>query len=306
MRRLVSLLIFIALIGFAIFWWLTKPSATQYSSSNAQIDLDAVDLDNGEKIFWASGCASCHAEKNATEENKLLLGGGHRLDTPFGTFITPNISPDSDTGIGSWNFQQFLIAMKDGVSPEGKHYYPAFPYTSYVKMTEKDVVDLFGYLKTLPPVSRINEPHELSFVFGWRRPLGIWKNLFLNPDWVFSVPSSDEQLTRGQYLVEALGHCGECHTPRNLIGGLKSGKWLGGGPAPEGLGKIPNITPHPDGIAGWSSDDIAYYLESGFTPDYDSVGGTMVSVQENMSKLPSSDLEAISAYLKAIPPVDAN
>ena len=307
MGRLVSLFVAAALLGLGVFWWLSAPSSQLLES--AQIS-DALthkpDLENGERVFWASGCASCHAEKGAKEAQKLLLGGGHRLHTPFGTFVTPNISSDTDTGIGKWTITDFAKAMLDGVSPDGKHYYPSFPYNSYNNMTASDLVDLFEYLKALPAVSRQNEEHDLALPFQWRRPLGIWKLMFVDQGSPTNIDEDDEAHLRGRYLAEVLGHCGECHTPRSFLGGLKTGAWLAGGAAPEGEGRIPNITPHSDGIGSWSRSDIVYYLESGFTPDFDSVGGTMTSVQQNMAKLPKEDLEAIAAYLKAIPSVPSN
>ena len=168
-------------------------------------------------------------------------------------------------------------------------------------MSADDLQDLFAFIQSLSPVSRANEPHDLAIWFKWRRVLGIWKLLFVDQNWRLAV--DDQQLSKGRYLVEAAGHCGECHTPRNLLGGVMSDRWLAGGPAPEGAGRIPNITPHSDGVGGWTAGDIVYYLESGFTPDFDSVGGSMVSVQQNMSKLPKEDLEAISAYLKSVPAI---
>lgn len=299
-KRLAIGLLAAAFFGFGVFWWLSAPKILQPGASTGVTELDLV---NGERIFWASGCASCHAKKGAKEAEKLLLGGDHRLDTPFGTFVTPNISSDAETGIGAWTQDQFINAMVSGISPDGEHYYPAFPFSSYNKMLRADLLDLFGFLKTLPAVSRANSPHELGIAFSWRRPLGVWKLLFAQQDWQLEIDESDQKLLRGRYLVEALGHCAECHTPRNPIGGLKSARWLAGGAAPEGGGKIPNITPHDSGIGSWSEGDIVYYLESGFTPDFDSVGGTMTSVQQNMAKLPKADLEAIAAYLKAVPAV---
>jgi mono/diheme cytochrome c family protein len=170
-------------------------------------------------------------------------------------------------------------------------------------METRDLADLFGFIQTLPAVSRENEDHELAFAFQWRRPLGIWKLLFLDEQDILKINDGDETLLRGQYLVEGMAHCGECHTSRNLIGGMEKSSWLSGGPAPEGDGKIPNITPHKTGIGDWSKEDIVYYLESGFTPDYDSARGSMVDVQQNMAKLPKSDLEAIAQYLKTVPAV---
>ena len=281
-------------------WFLSAPNSLEPYDEAV---LDRPNIENGEQVFWAGGCASCHAAKNAEGDDKLKLGGGHPLNTPFGTFITPNISPDKETGIGNWSYAEFRTAMRLGVSPSGKHYYPSFPYNSYWRMTDADIADLFAYLSTLPPIVRHNDEHQISWMYQWRRPLGLWKEMFLNGEHNVDPSKPDAQFERGRYLVEALGHCGECHTPRNILGGLDRANWLAGGPAPEGEGKIPNITPHANALGGWSEEDIVYYLESGFTPDFDSVGGTMVEVQLNMAKLPKSDLEAIAAYLKAVAPV---
>lgn len=261
------------------------------------------DAKAGEMVFWAGGCASCHAAPKAEGEAKLVLAGGHRFDTPFGVFIAPNVSPDPDHGIGKWSLSDFANAMKRGIRPDGAHYYPAFPYPSYSRMSGQDVADLFAYMKTLPKAGEAAPDHQISFPFNIRRSLGFWKLLFFDPSMVVAVPQDDPQLVRGRYLVEALGHCGACHTPRNLLGGPRSDAWLAGGPSPEGKGTIPNITPHPDGMADWSIQDIVYMMESGFTPEYDSVGSTMADVQLNMARLPASDREAIAAYLKFIPAI---
>jgi len=298
-RFAVPLLLIIA--GLGMFWWLSTPEQLP-AEIKAQL-LGSADLANGERAFWAGGCASCHAAKGATGDAILELAGGHRLNTPYGVFVSPNITPDVQTGIGSWSLEDFALAMHRGVSPGGRHYYPAFPYTSYIRLDGHTLRDLLAYIGTLPAVSRINEPHELGFAYRWRRTLGIWKQLYLDSGFVSTV-SDDETLQRGRILVEGLGHCGECHTPRNALGGLEIDRWLAGGQAPEGKGFIPNITPHTSGVGEWSADDLVYYFESGFTPDYDSVGGSMVDVQKNLSRLSKQDLEAIAAYLKAVPPLE--
>ncbi len=296
----------LAMAGLSVFWFLTTPATLAGDRFDALQTAAAQtpDLANGELVFWAGGCGSCHAEKSARGEDKKLLGGGHRLDTPAGIFVTPNISPDPQTGIGNWTLNDFANAMLVGISPDGGHYYPSFPYASYTRMSEKDVVDLWAYMKALPAVSRANEPHELNPLFALRRGVGLWKLAFLRNDPVVLVDASNTLAEQGRYLVEGAGHCGECHTPRGALGfgGMDTSRWLAGGPAPEGTGSIPNITPHETALGGWSAGDIAYYLESGFTPDFDSVGGTMVSVQDNMAQLPAEVREAIAAYLKTIPP----
>jgi len=306
MKKLLATVLVLAVASIALFWWLTMPATLSDGQNAALAEAEmSPDLANGELVFWAGGCGSCHAKKGAKGEDKKLLGGGHELDTPAGVFVTPNISPDPEAGIGGWSLAEFANAMLNGVSPDGTHYYPSFPYASYARMTEKDVADLFAYLKTLTPVSQPNQRHDLSPLFALRRGIGLWKTAFVSGAPVVPVTEENVILERGRYLVESLGHCGECHTPRTVFGfgGMNTARWLAGGPAPEGEGRIPNITPHASALGGWSENDIAYYLESGFTPDFDSVGGTMVSVQDNVARLPAIDIAAIAAYLKAVPEV---
>lgn len=285
--------------GLGVFLLVTAPKPVPEATF---ANLGDADLKNGEKLFWAGGCISCHAPKGASDKGDLTLSGGEPLVTPFGTFHPPNISPDESAGIGSWSLAAFGSAMLAGVDDEGHHLYPAFPYGSYSRMTPADVKDLYGYLKTLPKSTAVAPDHELGFPFSMRALLGGWKLLYLDAAPRVELASADDQVRRGQYLVEGPGHCGECHTPRNAIGGFQSGKWLAGGPNPEGKGKIPNITPGGE-LGAWSAEDIASYLETGMTPDFDSVGGTMVEVQKNMARLPAEDRQAIAAYLKAVPAV---
>ena len=300
MKRILIILLLLMFVAGGLFWFLTKPEPPAAALAEAS---GSADLLNGERVFWAGGCASCHAKKGADGDERLHLAGGHRLETPFGVFVTPNITPDPETGIGNWGYPAFHHAMTAGVSPDGAHYYPAFPYASYIRMREGDLRDLWAFMKTLPAINRPNEPHELALPFRLRRGIGLWKILFLDEAPVLQVEGNNPGLERGRYLVEALAHCGECHTPRNLAGGLDQSRWMAGGPSPEGKGEIPNITPHANGIESWSAQDIVYALQSGFTPEFDSFGGSMVSVQKNMAKLTDEDLNAIAAYLKAVPPV---
>ncbi|QDZ01082.1 c-type cytochrome [Nitratireductor mangrovi] len=296
--RLALALVVFGAAGGLLFWFLTGPNRLPQQTIAA---LPAGDAVRGERIFWAGGCTSCHARPKAEGDAVLELAGGLRLETPFGTFVAPNISPHVRDGIGGWSVGDFANAMMRGVSPEGRHYYPAFPFTSYARMEPGDVADLFAFLKTLPEVEGRAPGHELGFPFNIRRGLGLWKMLYLDPAPVVALADdAPEEVARGRYLVEGPGHCGECHSPRDAIGGLRKDEWLAGAVAAEGDGIVPNITSGEGGI-GWSAGEIAYYLESGFTPDFDTAGGAMVAVQKNMAKLPAEDREAIAAYLKAVP-----
>ena len=287
-------LLILALMGFGLFWFLTRPERV---SPDEFIALTA-DVSRGEAVFHAGGCASCHSAEGAEGEARLELGGGRRFASPFGTFVAPNISPHA-TGIGGWTDEEFVTAMKHGVSPDGAHYYPAFPYVSYAKARVPDILDLKAYMDTLPPVDARSLPHDVPFPFNIRRLLGGWKLLFGTRDWALAEVS-DPVLERGRYLVEGLGHCTECHTERNVLGGTVMSRWMAGAPSPDGKGRVPNITPHEDGL-GWSEAEIVEYFETGFTPDFDVPSGEMYEVVLNMGQLSGADREAIAAYLKAIP-----
>ncbi|RPE71387.1 mono/diheme cytochrome c family protein [Pacificibacter maritimus] len=295
MRKSFVYLFGTAILGAAVAWVLTEPRKID----DALIAGITPDVDRGKFVYTAAGCASCHAGVDGTADS---LSGGMSFPSEFGTFYAPNISSSKDQGIGAWSATDLANALLHGSSPEGQHYYPAFPYTSYAKMTPSDVVSLHGYLQTLPASDQPSQAHDVGFPFNIRRSLGGWKLLFGShaTDWVVTDPNMTEEDLNGRYLVEALAHCGECHTPRNALGGLDNSKHLGGAPNPSGRGMIPNITP---GTLTWTEEEIAYYFESGFTPDFDSAGGHMAHVVENFAQLAPSDREAVAAYLKRVTPV---
>jgi mono/diheme cytochrome c family protein len=299
MRRAIASLAVLVLALAGVAWAATAPRGLPPAELAA---LPAGDAARGETLFWAGGCVGCHAARGARGEERLLLGGGQALETPFGTFSVPNISPDAADGIGGWSEAEFADAMLRGVSPDGRHYYPAFPYASYIRMPPQDVADLWAFLQTLPPVAGQLPDHHLGFPWSIRRGVGLWKLLHLDAAPAVAIDTSDPLVARGQYLVEGPGHCGECHTPRDVTGGMDRARWLAGGPSPEGEGRIPNITPGGD-LADWSPADIAYFLETGFTPDFDTAGGAMAAVQRSLAELTPGDRDAIAAYLKAVPAV---
>lgn len=291
--RLLRWTVILGAVAFAAAFWATRPVPL---NAESLIDPDTgalwqADLTNGEVVFAAAGCGSCHAA-----DDTQALAGGKALVSDFGTFYAPNISSDPIHGIGAWSTYDLANSILAGVSPKGGHYYPAFPFGSYTKLTPQDVVDLSAYLQSLPADATPSRPHDLSFPFNIRRAVSVWKTLYLNENWVLEGDLNAE-LSRGRYLVEAAGHCAECHTPRTALGGLDVENWMRGAPNPSGDGRIPSI--HPDDL-GWSAFDIAIYLESGFTPDFDTVGGSMVDVVENTAKLPEADRDAIAAYLLAL------
>ena len=284
-----------AVILMMAFWVITSAKIPEFSS----VENYQGSLKKGEYVFNASGCASCHSSPDTTQEEKLVLTGGRAFPSPFGTFYAPNISMDKVNGIGAWSEKDFVNAVRHGVSPEGKHYYPSFPYTAYANMTDQDIADLWVYFKSIPESSKPSIDHDLPMYLRWRRPLAFWK--FLNkPEPIIELVSSDATVQRGAYLVQTLGHCGECHTPRNFIGILQYDYWLGGAKNPAGRGMIPNIT---SSKLNWNTEEIVEYLASGFTPDFDVAGGHMAHVIENTSKLTEEDRIVIAEYLKAIPGV---
>jgi mono/diheme cytochrome c family protein len=285
-----------AIIGLGVYGWLTAAAGISAQSLPAHTPNPA----NGVLVFNAGGCASCHAVPN--QPDRLKLGGGLAIPSPFGTFYAPNISPDEKDGIGRWTEAEFVTAVTRGVSPGGTHYFPAFPYTSYAHAKVEDIRDLFAYLKTLNPVSGKVRDHALPFPFNIRRNVGIWKLLFFDSTPFAPDASRSAQWNRGAYLMNSLGHCAECHSPRNFLGGIIKTQRFAGGPNPEGEGWVPNIT--QKGLAEWSVKDIDYFLETGQTPDGDSAGGSMVRVIKNTSQLPASDRAAIAEYLKSLPPVE--
>jgi mono/diheme cytochrome c family protein len=295
LSKVIAALALLAIIATGAFYFLTipKPAVT------GPLPPRRADLANGERMFNAGGCASCHAIPK--QEDTHRLGGGLALKTPFGKFYAPNLSSDASHGIGAWSEENFVNAMLRGVGRNSEHLYPAFPYTSYQRMALDDVRDLFGFLRTLPADATPSRPHELSFPFNVRRGLGLWKWLYLDGQMFVPDASKSPELNRGAYLVEGPSHCAECHSGRDLLGGIVPSQRFAGGADPEGKGWVPNITPGENGIGSWSDKDIAYLLETGTTPDYDSVGSSMADVVINTGKLSPEDRAAMAAYIKSLP-----
>jgi mono/diheme cytochrome c family protein len=295
-RRIFLAAVLAGACAFGIYWWLTVPPTMLAVTASA----DKPDLANGLTTFNAGGCSSCHAVPGQPDRTKL--GGGLAIPSPFGTFYAPNISPDPVDGIGRWSEAEFVRAVTQGISPAGFHYFPAFPYTSYQHARVSDIRDLFAYLKTLAPVSGKVRDHDVPFPFNIRRNVGIWKWLFMDGKPFVPDAARSARWNRGAYLANSLGHCAECHSPRNFLGGIIAAQRFAGGPNPEGEGWVPNIT--QKGIGDWSETDIVYFLETGQLPDGDSVGGAMVRVIRNISQLSAEDRAAIAEYIKSLPPVD--
>ena len=269
------------------------------------VSAHATSIERGEYLIHAGGCVDCHT---ADTDDATVLAGGRAIESPFGTFYSPNITPDVDTGIGAWTDTDFLNAFWDGVSPDGDHYYPAFPFTSYTGVSEEDLLAIKLYLFSLDPVEHATPEHELAWYISTRLAAGAWKLSNFDAKRFVADPERSDEWNRGAYLVRHLGHCGECHTPRGKTGGFESGRELAGNPDWPGDEKMPNITPHRgDGIGKWSISDIEYFLDIGMLPDGDFVGSAMSPVIDNStSKLTKSDRVAIASYLKSVPPLDSD
>ena len=296
LRKLIFVFIAVAIAGAAVLWFVTMPATVSASA----LGPHTPNLDNGKTMFNAGGCVSCHAVPDATDRTRLA--GGMALPSPFGTFYAPNVSQHMTDGIGGWSEAQFVTAMTKGTSPSGAHYFPAFPYTSYQRMTSGDLRDLFAFMKTLPAAEGRVRDHDLAFPYSIRRAVGVWKFLNLDGKAFTPDPAQSAQWNRGAYLVNGPGHCAECHSPRNALGGIVASQRFAGGPNPEGKGWVPNIT--QKGLADWSASDIAYMLESGQLPDGDSVGSNMAPVVRNTAQLSAADRDAMAAYIKSLPAVD--
>ena len=296
MRKSLTVIGFVAVALAGAGWWITMPERVDPADYAGLIGVPG----RGAVVFHAGGCASCHSSEGASAEGKLVLSGGRAFVSDFGTFHAPNISQDPDHGIGGWSVTDLATAMRHGTSPEGRHYYPAFPYAAYARVTAQDIADLHAYLITLPADATPDRPHDLRFPFTLRRGLGVWKALYVTDDWMVTGDLTETE-ARGRYLAEALGHCAECHTPRGPLGGLVRDRWMAGAPNPSGQGTIPNITPAK---LDWSEADLIAYFTSGFTPEYDTAGGSMAAVVESLAQLPEADRAAVAAYLKLLPPID--
>jgi len=286
----------------AVGRWLAAPvvaAAVALAGPAAAQDDDRVT--RGAYLVRAAGCIACHT----VPQGGAPLAGGRALATPFGTYYSPNITPDPETGIGRWSDADFLRALRDGVGPDGGHYFPVFPFTSYTRMRDGDILAVKAWLFSQPAVRQPRRPHDVPPPFSWRWTMWFWKLLFFEPGAFEPEPDRDETWNRGAYLVNALAHCGECHTPRNVFGAMRSSLFLAGtteGPDGE---LVPNITPDAaTGIGDWSTGDIATLLRDGLKPDFDDVQGSMAeAIEDGLAYLDAGDLEAIARYIASVPAI---
>ena len=262
------------------------------------------DAQRGLYLSKAGGCIGCHTQATKDPKEAVPYAGGRALKTPFGTFYGPNITPHPTAGIGKWSEADFIRAIREGRRPDGAHYFPAFPYPSFTRITDADLRDLWAYLRSLPPSARASQEHELGILYRWRFLVGFWKWLYFTPGPMGQDPKRPPAANRGHYLVDALGHCGECHTPRSFMGGPKPDRYLAGtDKGPEGKA-VANITPAR--LKSWSDAELRDFLQTGMTADGDVTAETMGEVVTNTtSQLTPGDLAALIAYLRSVPPVES-
>jgi len=257
-------------------------------------------IERGAYLATAANCRSCHTD---TRPGAPPFAGGRAIVTPFGAYYSGNITPDTVDGIGSWSDADFLRALRQGAAPNGSFYFPAFPYPSFTRMTDRDILDIKAYLATQSPAAQPNRSPDALFPYNARPLLAVWRELYFTPGSYVPDPAQSAEWNRGAYLATAVAHCGECHTPRDALGGLVSDRPLTGTMAVKTGMRAPDITAHrPHGIGAWSVDDIADFLDTGIAPDGDAVGGAMTEVVNATSKLTPPDRRAIAVYIKSIPP----
>jgi len=258
--------------------------------------------DAGAYLARAGNCVSCHST-----ESGQPYAGGLAFETAYGTIYSTNITPDPVTGIGAWSLEDFTRAMREGERPDGEHLYPVFPYTSFTRVSDEDIAAIYAYLKTLAPVTYTPPENELAFPYDQRWALGLWKAAFFDAGRFENQPDKSAQWNRGAYLVEGLGHCAECHTPRNFLGARDDDlAFTGAAYQTRVEGRLStwsasNLTAHSTGLAMWSEDELAAYLKLGFS-ERAGVFGPMNEVIVNSTRhLGPEDVKAMSVYLKSLP-----
>lgn len=278
----------------AILCRLILCSAFALSAARASEPSEEM-IARGKALVVAGDCTSCH-----TADPAKPFGGGKRIDTPFGAVYSPNITPDRDTGIGAWSEQDFYRALRFGVAPDGSRYYPAFPYPNFTKLTRDDIFAIRAYLGTLAPVKNKAPAPSLWFPLNFRVVMRAWNLLFFRPGILEPDQAKGTAWNRGRYLVEGVGHCGACHTPKNILGADKRGRHLAGGRV-DGY-----FAPRLDGatrsgLKSWSVDDLVEYLESGRNAKSHAIGLMAEVVVSSTSKMSDADVKAIAVYLKSLP-----
>jgi mono/diheme cytochrome c family protein len=293
-KRNIGGLAVLALLGLGGFWAITKPRPLDA----AALPQHTGDVKNGEKLYNASGCHSCHLPSKDSGLDTASVAGGTPMHTPIGTLYPPNITPDKETGIGDWSDLDFVNAMQKGIGKNHGHLIPAFPFTSYAKMKTEDVLDIKAYLMSMPPVKNAVPNHDVLGLPIVRFGLGGWKFIGFDETKTVADTSQSESWNRGEYLVDGPGHCNECHTPRTIFMTSDMSKYLAGGPHPEGDGKVPSLRDLVGRGKYKDAADLTLAFQYGETYGYSRLSsGGMSKVQANLAKLPEADVKAIAEYL---------
>jgi mono/diheme cytochrome c family protein len=286
----------VLVVAAVAFFGLSQPDPLPAST----IPAHAADRANGEVLFHAGSCFACHKPPGGATQASLPSGGSP-FKTPIGTFYPQNLTPDAETGLGRWSEADFVNAMTRGLSPDGRHYFPAFPYMAYRAMKLTDILDLRAYLMSLRAVKAVAPRHRVLLLGLARRGVGLWKRLaFAQAPFAFASVGGDS-VTRGAYLANAPGHCGECHTPKNLLMIEKLDRHMAGGPHPGGEGKVPSLRGLLERKKYKNAADLVLALQNGEELGYKDISsGGMGAIQSNLSQLPEADVRAIADYLVSL------
>jgi mono/diheme cytochrome c family protein len=295
-------LAFVVLLGLALAGWLFlrggQPSVPREASKvDAAALKDPALIAKGEYLTLVGDCASCH-----TEQGGPRFAGGRVVGTPFGDIPAPNLTPDRVTGLGDWSFEAFRQALHAGVDRHGQFLYPAFPYTSYTKVSRDDALAIFAYLQSLPPVSQPTKPLGLGFPYSVRNTLKAWRALYFREGEYVPDSAKPAAWNRGAYLVQGLGHCNECHVERDAFGGMRSDQSLSGGQIPVQNWYAPDLSTQANGgLAGWTEQDIVDLLKTGQSAKGTAFGPMAEVVARSTQHLTDEDLHAIATYLQSLP-----
>jgi mono/diheme cytochrome c family protein len=296
-RRLLATLAVLAAAGAATLGLLTRPARLPAGA----VPAHAADIRNGETLYHAGSCLACHHPPEGSGRDAVLPSGGAPFPTPVGVFYPQNLTPDPDTGLGRWSEADFVAAMRLGVSPRGRHYFPAFPYASYRSMTATDLVDLRAYLLTLPPVKSPERRAEVPLEPLARRGVGLWKRVAFRQPAFAPEAGRSPTWTRGAYLANAPGHCGECHTPKDWRMVADETRFMAGGPHPAGEGKVPGLRGLLARKRYEGVDDLVLALQHGEAFGYEDLSsGGMARIQESLARMPESELRAMAEYVLSL------
>ncbi|RDS86816.1 cytochrome c [Dyella psychrodurans] len=301
MKRLLWVPVVLIVMALAAWWWQSHRSNTASAAAEdpaiAAMLKDSSTIAKGRYLATAGDCTSCH-----TAQSGQLYAGGRLLPTPFGNIPASNITPDPDTGLGHWRFDDFWRALHTGVGRDGELLYPAFSYTSFTKITREDAIAIFAYLKSLPSIHEETKPLGLRFPYNVRAGLAAWRALYFKPGVYQADPAHPESWNRGAYLVEGLGHCNECHAPRGAWGGVEKGAQLSGGRIPGMDWYAPDLsTQAHGGLQGWSKQDVVDLLKTGQSSKGVAFGPMADVVANSTQYLSDEDLQAIADYLQSLP-----